>query len=630
MLPTTRRSLLACFAASSLLLAACTAPTPDSDPVEPTPTPPPVYTAELRLPDQPATIVEGPDDVALAAAASSAMFTSAPVAVVAPSRAADAQLRAASVAVALGAPLLILSTEPELEPEPDAAVAPEAEATEPGDAPGTETEPAATPTPGPPPTNELALAELSRLGVQAVITVGEVTLDLPQVTVVAAPTDDTALATLIRVALQVSPLHAGDEAGWSEVEVVAGLDRDAPTLLVIDPVPVPGATDQPATPPADASTAAAPSPAAATATDAPEDAAPDADSSPLPLTELATPVEGGLLLTTGDIADVAAVATARAAGVEVLTVPTTHPGSQPEHIAAISELQPTSTIALGAAFGPVDSLEWKLATAATGVELAGGGQVHFPERRYVALYGTPEYPALGVLGEQDLPASIVRAQELAAEYQVHTDDVVVPAFEIIVTVAHRYAGDDGNYSTEFPAENFLPWVEAALEAGVYVVLDLQPGRTDFVTQAKLYEELLLYPNVGLALDPEWRLKPNQVHLTQIGSVHIDEVNAVIDYLATLTRENALPQKVLILHQFMLRMIDGRELVDTSRGEVAVLIHADGQGSQGAKAGTWNALHQGAPEGVWWGWKNFLDEDVPTLGPAETYQVTPPPHFVSYQ
>ena len=301
-----------------------------------------------------------------------------------------------------------------------------------------------------------------------------------------------------------------------------------------------------------------------------------------------------------------------------------------DDIAVISELQPTSTIALGAAFGPADALEWKIATAATGVELAGGGQVHFPGRRYVALYGTPEYPALGVLGEQDLPGSIARAQALAAEYQALTDDVVVPAFEIIVTVAHRYAGDDGNYSTEFPAETFVPWVEAALENGVYVVLDLQPGRTDFLTQAKLYEQLLLYPNVGLALDPEWRLKPNQVHLTQIGSVHIDEVNAVIDYLATLTRENDLPQKVLVLHQFMLRMIEGREFVDTSRPEVAVLIHADGQGSQGAKAGTWAALHQGEPAGVWWGWKNFLDEDVPTLGPAETYQVQPVPQFVSYQ
>ena len=622
--PTHRRTLA--LTACGLLLAGCTM-SADLDPVQPTPTPPPVYTAELKLPDDATTILDGDDDVTLAAVTSSALFGSAPVAVVAPSGDVDAQLRAASIAVALGAPLLLIDPDPVSDAEGAETPAPEAEPEAPAAEPGTE-EP--TPEPSGPSPNELALAELDRLGVLAVLTVGDVEVDSRTV-LLPVPDDDAALAELIRVALPVTQLNAGDEVGWSDVEVVAALDRDDPHLLDVQLVPVAGATDPAPSVTGSAAPTMTPRPEPTDPTPEPPDGATATeDTSPLPLTTLATPVDGGLLLTTGDPIEVAAVATARAAGVPVLVVPSTHPGTRSEDIAVISELQPTSTLALGAAFGPADALEWKIATAATGVELAGGGQVHFPGRRYVALYGTPEYPALGVLGEQDLPGSIARAQELAAEYQVHTDDVVVPAFEIIVTVAHRYAGDDGNYSTEFPAETFVPWVEAALEDGVYVVLDLQPGRTDFLTQAKLYEQLLLYPNVGLALDPEWRLKPNQVHLTQIGSVHIDEVNAVIDYLANLTRENHLPQKVLILHQFMLRMIEERERVDTSRDEVAVLIHADGQGSQGAKAATWAALHVGAPTGVWWGWKNFIDEDVPTLGPAETYQVTPPPHFVSYQ
>jgi hypothetical protein len=637
LMPPTHRRTLA-LTACGLLLAGCTM-SADLDPVRPTPTPPPVYTAELKLPDDATTILDGDDDVTLAAVTSSALFVTAPVAVVAPSGDIDAQLRAASIAVALGAPLLLIDPDPVSDtegaetPAPDAApdAAPEAPEAE----PGTE-EPAPAPS-GPSP-NELALAELDRLGVLAVLTVGDVEVDSRTV-LLPVPDDDAALAELIRVALPVTQLNAGDEVGWSDVGVVAALDRDAPQLLDVQLVPVATATDPAPSATESAAPTMTPRPEPTDPTSEPTDptseptdgaTADPEDASPLPLTTLATPVDGGLLLTTGDPIEVAAVATARAAGVPVLVVPSTHPGTRSEDIAVISELQPTSTLALGAAFGPADALEWKIATAATGVELAGGGQVHFPGRRYVALYGTPEYPALGILGEQDLPGSIARAQALAAEYQPYTDDVVVPAFEIIVTVAHRYAGDDGNYSTEFPAETFVPWVEAALEDGVYVVLDLQPGRTDFVTQAKLYEQLLLYPNVGLALDPEWRLKPNQVHLTQIGSVHIDEVNAVIDYLANLTRENHLPQKVLILHQFMLRMIEERERVDTSRDEVAVLIHADGQGSQGAKQATWANLHQNAPQGVWWGWKNFIDEDVPTLGPAETYQVSPPPHFVSYQ
>ncbi len=173
-------------------------------------------------------------------------------------------------------------------------------------------------------------------------------------------------------------------------------------------------------------------------------------------------------------------------------------------------------------------------------------------------------------------------------------------------------------------------MQAARDAGVYVVLDLQPGRTDFLTQAQQYATLLAEPNVGLALDPEWRLAPDQVHLRQIGSVGIDEVNGVVTWLADLTRERALPQKLFVLHQFASRMISERERLDLSRAELAVMVHVDGQGSQPAKAGTWAALRQDAPAGLWWGWKNFLDEDVPMLTPEQSLQVVPTPELFTYQ
>jgi hypothetical protein len=163
------------------------------------------------------------------------------------------------------------------------------------------------------------------------------------------------------------------------------------------------------------------------------------------------------------------------------------------------------------------------------------------------------------------------------------------------------------------------------------VLDLQPGRTDFLSQAKLYESLLALPHVGLALDPEWRLAPNQRHLTQIGSVDVVEVNSVITWLADLTAANALPQKMLVLHQFQSRMIANRSTLDTTRDELALLIHVDGQGSQPAKQSTWNALHTDAPPSVAWGWKNFYDEDLPPLTPEQTMtQVAPTPDLITYQ
>jgi hypothetical protein len=221
--------------------------------------------------------------------------------------------------------------------------------------------------------------------------------------------------------------------------------------------------------------------------------------------------------------------------------------------------------------------------------------------------------------------------ELAAEYADLSGEPFTPAFELIATVASGSAGADGQYSRRTDVDVLERWVDAADAAGVYTVLDLQPGRTDFLTQAKAYEALLRRPTVGLALDPEWRLRPDEVHLRQIGSVGIDEVNAVGAWLARLVRDHDLPPKVLTLHQFDLSMIRGRERLDTDLDEVQWLLHADGQGTQEAKQGTWAALRRDLPAGVWLGWKNFEDEDRPMLTPAQTLaRVDPMPWFVSYQ
>ncbi len=163
-----------------------------------------------------------------------------------------------------------------------------------------------------------------------------------------------------------------------------------------------------------------------------------------------------------------------------------------------------------------------------------------------------------------------------------------------------------------------------------MILDLQPGRTDFLTQAKELEALLVHPHVGLALDPEWRIGPDQVHLTQIGSVEVDEVQAVADWLADLTRREVLPQKLLLLHQFTMSMLPDREQLRVPP-ELAVAIQMDGQGTQGGKDGTWrNITTNDPPEGVWFGWKNFYDEDLTLRSPADTMAVEPPPVLVSYQ
>jgi len=280
-----------------------------------------------------------------------------------------------------------------------------------------------------------------------------------------------------------------------------------------------------------------------------------------------------------------------------------------------------------------DTDDWELQVLANAEQLPGGGfsiLSEDPMRRYVAFYGFPGTDDLGALGEQDGEATIERMQPFLDAYEGDGAQTI-PTFEIIVTVASAGAGSDGNYSYEWPIDAFDDLFETAEQHDAYIVLDLQPGRSDFLTQAKKYEELLLLPHVGLALDPEWRLGPDQVHLQQVGSVHSSEVNEVINWLADLTRDNGLPQKMLVLHMFKTSMIEDREIL-IDRPELQVVMQMDGDGTEAQKDVTWGKLRAGFEDAFWsWGWKNFFDEDEPgPPSPENTMAKEPSPVYVSYQ
>ena len=342
----------------------------------------------------------------------------------------------------------------------------------------------------------------------------------------------------------------------------------------------------------------------------------------------ATGAPGVALYTADGEAPPALAATVEAAGGTRVALPGGDPRAGSATVADARAHAAGTVLAYGDVFD--ERFGDLLAHAAVAPELPGGGQLALHERMYVADYGHPGAPVLGVLGERDLEEAIAAVKSRADEYAQLTGLSVVPTFELITTIASAGPGADGDYSSETPVEALRPWVERAGEEGVYVVLDLQPGTAHFLDQAKRYEELLVLPHVGLALDPEWKLQPGQRHMVQIGSVGADEVNETIAWLADLTAEHELPQKLLVLHQFSLHMLEERERIDTSRDELAVLLHADGHGSPGEKFETWETLLAELPEGMAVAWKNFIDEDTPTFTPAETLAIEPAPLLVTYQ
>src|SRR4051794_7016000 len=138
-------------------------------------------------------------------------------------------------------------------------------------------------------------------------------------------------------------------------------------------------------------------------------------------------------------------------------------------------------------------------------ELPRGGRVILPGHRVVAFYGAPQDPELGQLGIGS-PASAARKLERQARPY---GGRVLPAFELISTVASGAPGTGGRYSYRQPRRVIDRYLHAARAAKALLILDIQPGHVDFMRDVRALRPYLEQPDVSLALDPEWKVPEAQ-------------------------------------------------------------------------------------------------------------------------
>ncbi len=244
----------------------------------------------------------------------------------------------------------------------------------------------------------------------------------------------------------------------------------------------------------------------------------------------------------------------------------------------------------------------------------------------VAFYGHAKTGDLGVLGEGTPHEALTRLLAQAAPYRTDPRPVV-PAFELIATLVTAAPGADGKYRARTDHALIQPYLDEIRAAGGYLILDLQPGRADLEDEARFYEPLLLQPEVGLALDPEWKVGPTETPKGRIGSIGADEINRVSAYMSNIVVANNLPNKILIIHRFEASMVQNPDLI-VARTGVTIIFQADGEGSPTAKVGDYNTL---LPARFGRGFKVFYDEDNPTLTPSQVLDLLDPaPDYLSYQ
>lgn len=260
-------------------------------------------------------------------------------------------------------------------------------------------------------------------------------------------------------------------------------------------------------------------------------------------------------------------------------------------------------------------------------ELPGGGRTILPDHRVVAYYGAPQDRQLGTLGIGTPAEAGRRLLRTAARYE-KLDKPTLPAMELIAVIAAAHPGEDGQYRTRQADGVIRRYLRAARRIGALLILDVQPGRADFLQEARPLRRWLQEPDVSLALDPEWRVGPHEVPGQVIGSVSAQEVNAVSYWLDEIVREGDLPQKLLLLHRFTPGMIsDERGL--KQRDGLAIAVNVDGFGDRPVKRAKYHELASGR-DALFDGFKLFFEEDTDLLTPRQVLRLRPPPDIVVYE
>jgi hypothetical protein len=262
------------------------------------------------------------------------------------------------------------------------------------------------------------------------------------------------------------------------------------------------------------------------------------------------------------------------------------------------------------------------------IELPRGGTEVFPRYRLYGGVGNPASPAFGFVGVGPVED---RAAEVAAQAAAWAGDrEVLPVLELVVVVAQREPGPDGDHAALVDPAVIDDWLAAARSIDGLLLLDVQPGSAEWLPTVRQLEPWLVEPDVGLALDPEWAVAPGQVPGRVFGSMTGAEVDEVSAYLARIVDAGDLPQKVLVVHE-LAPFIVTDEAALTPRPQVAVVTSVDGIGSPAEKVATYDRVLRDRPDHVRPGFKLFLQEDVERGGavmtPEQVLGLSPVPDYV---
>jgi hypothetical protein len=264
-------------------------------------------------------------------------------------------------------------------------------------------------------------------------------------------------------------------------------------------------------------------------------------------------------------------------------------------------------------------------------QLPRGGTKLFPRYRLVGYSGGEASKAFGRLGVGNLDARIREMERTGRSYTAGNRKVL-PVLELITVIVHATPGQDKKYRSRISDAQIGRYLAAARRHHALLLLNIQPGRADFLPEVKSLQRWLAEPDVGIALDPEWAVGPKQTPGRVFGRTTAKELNAVAAYLSAFTEAHDLPQKAMVVHQLAPRIIYRVQDVRRHDG-VEIMLSVDGIGARKDKEETWRKLVKPLPAAVRPGFKLFFEEDREhgkLMTPRQVLKLKPTPDYVLYE
>ncbi len=253
-----------------------------------------------------------------------------------------------------------------------------------------------------------------------------------------------------------------------------------------------------------------------------------------------------------------------------------------------------------------------------------GSRTLFPQNRVLTLYGAAG--GFGVLGRKSLNGAAKKLRKQLKPYRSLSHDPVIGGFDLVAVIATSCQNRRDKCRTRVSDKVIGRYLDKIRGMNGRLVLDIQPARSNVLSEIDHLRKFIREPDVDVAIDAEWNVGKHGTPGQTQGSISAKKLNKASLEIQSIIRNQGLPQKLMIVHQFRKASISKDGEVKR-RDDVDVTFNFDGIGSPSAKKAGYRQL---STTRLFNGFSLFYQLDSDLMGPKSVLKLDPSPDYVMYQ